>query len=122
MAYNLFNSLTILTNAVSTLNHKCIQGIRANVEHCHSMIDASVGVVTALLPHIGYEQASAIAKEALASGRPIKEIVVAKGLLTAEQLDVILSPGEMTQPGIAGKQFLPATDPADILSDDVKKL
>ena len=106
MAYNLFNSLTILTNAVNALNSKCVQGIKANVEHCNSMIDASVGTVTALLPHIGYEQASLIAKEALGSGHSIKEIVVRKGLLTAEQLDVILSPGEMTQPGIAGKQFL----------------
>ena len=86
------------------------------------MIDASVGVVTALLPHIGYEQASTIAKEALASGRPIKEIVLTKGLLTSEQLDVILSPGEMTQPGIAGKQFLPVGDPFDPFSDDAKKL
>lgn len=107
MAYNLFNSLTILTNAVNALNSKCVQGIKANVEHCNSMIDISVGVVTALLPHIGYEQASSIAKEALSSGQPIKEIVIREGLLTAEQLDVILSPGEMTQPGIAGKQFLP---------------
>ena len=106
IAYNLFHSLTVLTNAVNTLNHKCVQDIRANVAQCSSMIDASVGVVTALLPHIGYEQSSLIAKEALATGRPVKEIVLAKGLLTAEQLDVILSPGEMTQPGIAGKQFL----------------
>lgn len=106
MAYNLFNSLTIMTNAVNTLNHKCIQGIRANVEHCNSLIDASVGVVTALLPHIGYEQSSLIAKEALASGRSVKSIVIEKGLLTAEQLEVILSPSEMTHPGIAGKQFL----------------
>ena len=122
MAYNLFNSLTILTNAVNALNQKCVQGIKANVEHCHSMIDASVGVVTALLPHIGYEQSSMIAKEALASGRPIKEIVLEKGLLTAEQLDVILSPGEMTQPGIAGKQFLPATEPTDDFADPEKKI
>ena len=106
IAYNLFHSLTILTNAVNTLNRKCIQSIRANVEHCHSMIDASVGIVTALLPHVGYEQASLIAKEALASGETVKSIVLRKGLLTAEQLDIILSPGEMTQPGIAGKQFL----------------
>jgi len=109
MAYNLFNSLTILTNAVNALNSKCVQGIKANVEHCNSMIDVSVGVVTALLPHIGYEQASVIAKEALSSGQSIKEIVIGKGLLTAEQLDVILSPEEMTQPGIAGKQFLPTS-------------
>ncbi|VBB05439.1 fumarate lyases signature [Lucifera butyrica] len=108
MAYNLFNSLTILTNAVNTLNYKCVQGIKANVKHCNSMIDVSVGVVTALLPHIGYEQSSMIAKEALSTSRPIKEIVVSKGLLTAEQLEIILSPGEMTQPGIAGKQFLPS--------------
>jgi aspartate ammonia-lyase len=109
IAYNLFHSLTVLTNAVNTLNHKCVQDIRANVAQCSSMIDASVGVVTALLPHIGYEQSSLIAKEALATGRPVKEIVLAKGLLTAEQLDVILSPSEMTQPGIAGKQFLETT-------------
>ncbi len=106
MAYNLFNSLTVLTNAVNALNHKCVQGIKANVERCNSMISASVGVVTALLPHIGYEQSSQIAKEALGTGRPVKEIVVDKGLLTTEQVEVILSPGEMTQPGIAGKQFL----------------
>ena len=110
IAYNLFHSLTVLTNAVNALNLKCVQEIRANVEKCSSMIDASVGVVTALLPHIGYEQASLIAKEALGSGRSIKKIVLEKGLLTAEQLDVILSPGEMTQPGIAGKQFLPMND------------
>jgi aspartate ammonia-lyase len=106
IAYNLFHSLTILTNVVNTLNYKCVREIKANVEHCNSMIDASVGIVTALLPHIGYEQASMIAKEALGSGMQIKDIVIRKGLLTAEQLDVILSPGEMTQPGIAGKQFL----------------
>ncbi len=111
IAYNLFHSLTILTNAVNTLNFKCVQGIKANMEQLNSMIDASVGVVTALLPHVGYEQASMIAKEALNSGKTIKEIVGRKGLLTAEQLDVILSPGEMTQPGIAGTQFLDVSVP-----------
>ena len=106
MAYNLFNSLTMLTNAVKTLNTKCVQGIKANVEHCHDMIDGSIGIVTALLPHIGYEKASAIAKEALATGKSVRSIVIEEKLLTAEQLDIILSPSEMTHPGIAGKQFL----------------
>lgn len=106
MAYNLFNSMTILTNVINTLNHKCIQGIKANVERCNELLDSSVGVVTALLPHIGYEQSSLIAKEALSTGRQVKELIISKGLLTAEQLEVILSPGEMTKPGIAGKQFL----------------
>ncbi len=106
MAYNLFNSLTILTNVVNTLNHKCVKGIIANEERCREMIDKSVGIVTALLPHIGYEQSSAIAKEALKTGRSVKDLVIEKGLLTAAQLEIILSPEEMTRPGIAGKQFL----------------
>jgi aspartate ammonia-lyase len=106
MAYNLFNSLTILTNVVNTLNHKCVKGIEANEERCREMIDKSVGIVTALLPHIGYEQSSSIAKEALNTGASVKELVISKGLLTAAQLEVILSPSEMTRPGIAGKQFL----------------
>lgn len=106
MAYNLFNSLTILTNVVNTLNHKCVKGIEANEERCREMIDKSVGIVTALLPHIGYEQSSIIAKEALKTGASVKDLVISKGLLTAAQLEIILSPSEMTQPGIAGKQFL----------------
>ncbi|MBP2626798.1 MAG: Aspartate ammonia-lyase [Firmicutes bacterium] len=106
MAYNLFNSLTILTNVVNTLNHKCIKGITANEERCREMVDKSIGLVTALLPHIGYEQASNIAKEALKTGSSVKELVLSKGLLTGEQLEIILSPEEMTRPGIAGKQFL----------------
>jgi len=107
MAYNLFNSLTILTNVVNTLNYKCVKGIQANEERCREMIDKSVGIVTALLPHIGYEQSSIIAKEALKTGQTVKELVIEKGLLTANQLEIILSPEEMTRPGIAGKQFLP---------------
>lgn len=106
MAYNLFNSLTILTNVVNTWNNKCVKGIIANEEHCRQLMDNSIGIVTALLPHLGYEQASAIAKEALKTGTSVKELVLAKGLVSAEQLNIILSPEEMTRPGIAGKQFL----------------
>lgn len=106
LAYNLFNSLSFLTNAVNALTNKCIVGIVANEERCRELVDASVGVVTALLPHIGYEAASAIAKEALRTKRPVRDIILDRGLLTAEQLLVVLSPSEMTQPGIAGKQYL----------------
>lgn len=106
MAYNLFNSLTILTNVINTFNYKCVKDIEANEERCREMIDKSVGIVTALLPHIGYEQSSVIAKEALKTGASVRELVISKKLLTADQLEIILSPGEMTQPGIAGKQFL----------------
>ncbi|HWR39673.1 MAG TPA: aspartate ammonia-lyase [Patescibacteria group bacterium] len=109
MAYNLFNSLNILTNAIHTLNHRCFAGIEANACHCQQLVDGSLGVVTALLPHIGYEEASNVAKEALETSRTIKEIVVERGLIPAERLEVILSPTEMTRPGIAGKQYLLTT-------------
>jgi aspartate ammonia-lyase len=106
MAYNLFNSLTVLTNVVTTWNEKCIKDITANEAHCRQLMENSIGIITALLPHIGYEQSSAIAKEALISGTSVRELVLAKKLILSEQLAVILSPEEMTKPGIAGKQFL----------------
>lgn len=106
LAYNLFNSLTILTHAVHAFNYKCIQGIKANECRCRELVDSSLGVVTALLPHIGYEQASQLTKEALNTGRPLKEILIEKQVLPFDQLETILSPREMTKPGIAGKQYL----------------
>ncbi|EGO62553.1 aspartate ammonia-lyase [Acetonema longum] len=106
IAYNLFNSLTFLTNAVRTLQQRCIAGIEANEARCRELLDSSVGVITALLPHIGYEAASAIAKEALRTKEPVKDIILRQGLMTADQLNVILSPAEMTKPGIAGKQYI----------------
>lgn len=106
MAYALFNSFNCLTNAVHTLHHHCVDGILANVGRCHEMVDRSIGIVTALSPHIGYEQSAAIAKEALTTGKPVRQIIADKGLMPVEQIDIILSPEEMTKPGIAGKQFL----------------
>jgi aspartate ammonia-lyase len=106
LAYNLFNSLSFLTNAVNAFTDKCIAGITANEERCRELVDASVGVVTALLPHIGYEAASIIAKEALQTKQSVRDIILNKGLMTFEQLQVVLSPSEMTCPGIAGKQYL----------------
>lgn len=106
MAYNLFNSLTILTNAVKVLNEKCIAGIEANYDSCKAKVKNSIGIITALSPHIGYEKAAAIAKEALETGIPVVELVKQKELLPDEQLEIILSPSEMCKPGIPGKQFL----------------
>lgn len=106
LAYNLFNSLHILTNGVNAFNYKCIRGIKANEEGCRSNVDRSLGVLTALIPHIGYEKASLIAQEALQTGKPVRELLLEKKLMPAEHLNVILSPEEMTKPGIAGKQYL----------------
>jgi len=100
MAYNLFNSMNYLTNAVRTFVDKLLIGLEPNREQCQQWVDRSVGVVTALLPHIGYEQSAILAKEAYTTGRPIREVILEKQLLTKEQLDHIMSPEQMTHPGI----------------------
>ena len=106
MAFNLFNSMRYLTNAVNAFVNNLLVDLQANRSQCQYWIDHSVGIVTALVPHIGYEQSSMLAREAYAEGRPVRNIILERGLLTKEQMDYILSPAEMTQPGIAGKRFL----------------
>lgn len=106
MAYNIFNSLRFLTNAVNTLRTRCVDGIKANRAQCAEWLDKSVGIVTALLPHIGYETCSVLAKEALATNRNIKDLLIERKVLSKEDLDVILAPAEMTRSGIAGKELL----------------
>lgn len=106
MAFNIFNSIAYLTNAVNTFTNLCVKGIKANTEQCEEWLDKSVGIITALLPHIGYENSSMLAKEAYKTGRPVRQIILEKGLLTKEAMEIILSPEEMTQPGIAGKSLL----------------
>jgi len=97
IAFNLFQSLQMLTAAVSTLTSRCIRGITANAERCREMVDRSIGLVTAVVPVLGYEKASEIAQEALESGRSVREIILARGLLSADDLDELLSPGAMTR-------------------------
>ena len=89
---NLFNSLRFLRHGCTTLSERCVVGITANRDDLRAMIDKSIGIVTALNPHIGYENASAVAAEAHKSGRGVMEIVLEKGLLTQEELDEILRP------------------------------
>lgn len=106
IVFNLLQSLDILRNVLGVFRERCVEGITANVERCREMVENSAGLVTAISPHIGYDKASVIAKEAIASGRPIRAIVLEKGLLTKEELDLILNPYEMTKPGIAGDSLL----------------
>ena len=100
MAYNLFSSMNYIAAGTRTFVDKLLDGMEANREQCQKWVDNSVGVVTALLPHIGYEQSAMLAKEAYNTGRPIREIILEKGILTEEQLSHIMSPAQMTQPGI----------------------
>ncbi len=112
IVFNLLQSIDILKNVLTAFTEKCVKGIRANVERCSSLVENSVGIITAINPHVGYEKASQIAKKAIETGRPVREIVLQEGVLTGEELDVILNANEMTQPGIAGKQLFQIKDPA----------
>jgi len=98
IAFNLFQSLQMLTAAVNTLTTRCIRGITANADRCRDMVEGSIGVVTALVPALGYEKAGDVAREALATGRSVREIVLATGALDAATLDRLLSPEAMTRP------------------------
>ena len=98
IAHSLFDSLIYLRQGCLTLSERCVKGITANREHLADLVNRSIGIVTALNPFIGYENATAVAKEAHATGKGVAEIVLAKGLLTKEELDDILRPEVLTQP------------------------
>ena len=95
--YNLFDSITTLTHAVDTLTDNCIIGITANEERCQKLLDASVGITTALCPYIGYKKAASLAKESLRTGIPVKKLVLKHGLMKEKQLDIVLDPYAMTE-------------------------
>jgi len=98
IAYKLIDSLTILTNAVRVFRTRCVQGIQADAARCQFYVERTMGLATALNPYIGYLAAAEAAKESLKTGRPLRDLVLEKGLLTAEQLDQILDPRAMTEP------------------------
>jgi len=98
--YNLFESIETLGNAAATFTDNCIVGITANAERCKKMVDESIGIVTAICPHIGYEKAAAIAKEALKTDVSVRSLILEKGIMTEERLNKILDPFAMTEPGI----------------------
>ena len=102
----LFKSITALENAVRTFRVNCAEGITANEKRCRELLDASVGVVTAICPHVGYKKAAAAAKKAIKTGEPIKKIVLEQGLLTEKEYKKIMEPFGMTTPGIAAEELL----------------
>jgi aspartate ammonia-lyase len=99
IAHSLFKSIVHLTNGCDTLRERCVSGITANRERLAQLVESSIGVVTALNPHIGYSNATEVAREALETGRTVYELVLEKKLLSKEQLDEILRPEALTRPG-----------------------
>ena len=91
----LFESTLWLTNAMRTLTEKCIKGITINTKHNLDVVEHSIGIVTALNPYIGYKTSTKVAKEALETGKSLRDIILEKNLLTPEQVDKILDPKAM---------------------------
>jgi aspartate ammonia-lyase len=104
MAWNLLHSCHILREAMKALRLRTVDGISVDAERCRELLDRSTAMATALSPYLGYETTAEIAHESVATGRTIRDIVLARGLMDPKELDAILSPEAMTQPGIAGSQ------------------
>lgn len=109
MVFNLLQSLTIMRNVFTTFTENCLKGITANEGRMKDYVEKSVGIITAVNPHVGYEAAATLAKEAIATGISVRELCIERGILTKEELDVILDPYEMTHPGIAGAELMKKT-------------
>lgn len=98
IARNLLESVRLLGNGVRVFAARCVAGLEADADRCRAMIEQSLAMCTSLAPVIGYDQAAAIAKEAYASGRTVREVALAQGVLPADRLDALLDPAAMTTP------------------------
>jgi fumarate hydratase class II len=102
IAHNLFEMMHVLIGAINAFTEKCVLGITANREKAHGWLAKNAILVTALNPVIGYLNGAAVAKEAMATGKTIKEVVVEKGLLPADEVDALLEVHKLTEGGIQG--------------------
>ncbi|MEZ4766743.1 MAG: lyase family protein, partial [Calditrichia bacterium] len=98
MAHNMLESITLLSNAINVFNEKCVSGIRADVDRNTEMIEKSLAMCTSLVPHIGYDQSAAIAKEAYKKGKTVREVAKEKQLIDEKTLNEALDPWSMTEP------------------------
>lgn len=106
LVFNLHQSISIMNNAFRVFTDRCLKSIEANEQRLTEYVEKSVGLITAVNPHIGYEVAARIAREAIVKGRSVRELCLQYDVLTEEELDLILNPYEMTNPGIAGASLL----------------
>lgn len=106
MFYSLYQSIEMMSRGLKTLRINCIDGITANTLKLKDDVDKSIGIVTALVPHIGYTKATEIAKESLRTGKSIRSLVEEKNLLPKSSIDEILDTNAMTKPGIAAEYLI----------------
>jgi aspartate ammonia-lyase len=98
IAYRLLSGTRSMSNACTVLRERCVEGITANASRMRRFVEDSIGIVTALVPLLGYETATDVAKEALETDRGVYDVVRDRGLLTREELDRVLDPESMTAP------------------------
>ncbi len=101
----LFESISLLGNACTNLADKCVEGITANREVCEQYVFNSIGLVTYLNPFIGHHNGDLVGKICAKTGKSVREVVLEKGLLSAEELDDILSPQNLMKPQYKAKRF-----------------
>ena len=121
IVYNLLQSIRIMRNVFRVFRKNLLEGLTANEGRMRAYVEDSVGIITAVVPHIGYEASSKIAKEALSTGRTVRELLLRDKLLTGGELDIILHPLEMTRPGIAGYSILKARRKKEVTTSSRKK-
>jgi fumarate hydratase class II len=101
LAHNLLESIGLLAAAASTFATRCVDGIEVNSDRVRELLERNAVIVTALNPHIGYDNGARIVKEAAATGRSVRELVLESGLMSEEELDTALDLKKMTEGGIA---------------------
>ncbi|HRC85399.1 MAG TPA: class II fumarate hydratase, partial [Thermoanaerobaculia bacterium] len=106
LAYNLLQSIEILANAAKLLDERCVRGLEADRDRAREMVEKSLAMCTALAPKIGYDEAAAIAKEAYATGRTVREVARERKVLPDAELDEVLDPWSMTEGGVLGEGLL----------------
>ena len=98
MAYSALESVRLLASSARAFVDFCVEDMEPNPEACEAAVEQSLSMVTSLNPHIGYEKASKLAKQAFAEGKTIRELCLAEGILPEETLQEALDPMRMTEP------------------------
>jgi len=104
IAHNLFFALGILANAIRVLNERCVACIQADEKMCRHWLEQSPALVTAVAPKIGYAEAAKLAKESLAKGVTVRQLIEAKGVLKGKELEDVLNYRDMTEIGVPGRK------------------
>ena len=100
MAHNLLQSVELLAKSAENFSRRCVDGLKPNIKRLRELAEANISVVTVLAPHIGYDKASQLAKEAYETGDSVRQVALRHGVLEEEKLQQLLDLMRMTRPGV----------------------